>query len=114
MVSRPSLTNLDLYQLVPAIKTNDGDYIPDEKYTLRIKAGMQLINSNGLGFVTTDVIDFSVDTSNSPREITVSSRDDFGIPQFFLIKKTANGISGQIVTKTFVVNENVPYYKLFL
>jgi hypothetical protein len=112
-VSRPSLTNFDVYQLVPSIKNNDGDYIPDEKYTLRIKSGMQLINSNGLGFVTTDVIDFSVDTSNSPREITVSSRDDFGIPQFFLIKKTANGISGQIVTKTFIINESVPYYKLF-
>jgi hypothetical protein len=113
-VSRPSLTNFDVYQLVPSVKNSSGEYIPDEKYTLRIKAGMQLINSSGVGFVTTDVIDFSMDTTNSPREITVSSRDDFGIPQFFLIKKTVNGISGQIVTKTFIVNESTPYYKLYL
>lgn len=113
-VSRPSLTNFDVYQLVPSVKNSSGEYIPDEKYTLRIKAGMQLINSSGIGFVTTDVIDFSMDTTNSSREITVSSRDEFGIPQFFLIKKTVNGISGQIVTKTFIVNESVPYYKLYL
>jgi hypothetical protein len=113
-VSRPSLTNFDVYQLVPSVKNDVGEYIPDEKYTLRIKSGMQLINSAGIAFVTTDVIDFSMDTVNSPREITVSSRDEYGIPQFFLIKKTANGISGQIVTKTFIVNENTPYYKLYL
>lgn len=113
-VSRPSLTNFDVYQLVPSVKNSEGEYVPDNKYALRIKPGMQLMNSSGVYFVTNDVIDFSMDTTNSPREITVSTRDDYGIPQFFLVKKTASGISAQIITKTFNVTESIPYYKIAL
>lgn len=113
-VSRPSLTNFDVYQIIPSIKDDTGNYVPDNKYALRIKEGMQLVNSAGSYFVTTDLIDFAVDSVNSPREVSVSARDDYGIPQFFLIKKTVNGISGKIVQKTFNVSESKPYYKLYL
>jgi hypothetical protein len=113
-VSRPSLTNFDVYQVVPSVKDSTGSYVPDNKYCLRIKEGMQLVNSAGVYFVTTDLIDFSLDSSESPREVSVSSRDDYGIPQFFLLKKTVNGISGKIVQKIFTVNENQSFYKLYL
>lgn len=113
-VSRPSLTNFDVYQLVPSVKDSLGNYVPDEKYCLRIREGMQIVNGSGTYFVTTDLIDFTSDSNSSPREISVSSRDDYGIPQFFLIKKTINGISGRIITKTFTVSDNTPFYKIYL
>lgn len=113
-VSRPSLTNFDVYQIMPSVKNSDGEYVPDTKYALRIKDGMQVVNGSGVYFVTTDVVDFSVDSIESPREISVSSRDDYGIPQFFLVKKTINGISGKIVTKTFIVSDNTPFHKIYL
>ena len=113
-VSRPSLTNFDVYQIIPSVKNSDGEYVPDSKYALRIKEGMQLVNGSGVYFVTTDAVDFSMDSVESPREISVNSRDDYGIPQFFLVKKTINGISGKIVTKTFTVSDNTPFYKIYL
>lgn len=113
-ISRPSLTNFDVYQIVPSVKDDSGNYVPDNKYALRIKEAMQLINSAGSYFVTTDLIDFAVDSINSPREISVSARDDYNIPQFFLIKKTVNGISGKIIQKTFIISESRPYYKIYL
>jgi hypothetical protein len=113
-VSRPSLTNFDVYQIVPSVKDSSGNYIPDEKYTLRIKEGMQLVNSGGVYFITNDLIDFAVDSNESPREVSVSTRDDYGIPQFFLLKKSASGISGKIIQKTFTVNNEQSYYKIYL
>jgi hypothetical protein len=59
-------------------------------------------------------IDFSVDTQLSPREVTVYSRDEFNLPTFFLVKKTAKVFSGKIVTKEFVVGALQPFLKLEL
>jgi hypothetical protein len=108
------LTNFDVYQIVPSVKDSSGNYIPDEKYTLRIKEGMQLVNSGGVYFITNDLIDFAVDSNESPREVSVSTRDDYGIPQFFLLKKSASGLSGKIIQKTFTVNNEQSYYKIYL
>ena len=48
------------------------------------------------------------------REVTVYSRDNYGIPQFFLLKKSTKVIAGKITTSSFTVGASVPFYKISL
>jgi len=75
---------------------------------------MEVSNESGVSFITTDPIDFSLDSKFSPREVTVYSRDNYGVPQFFLLKKSAKVIAGKITTKSFTVGVSVPFYKISL
>jgi hypothetical protein len=75
---------------------------------------MQLSNSSGIYYITVNPVDFSVNTKNSPREATVYSRDAYGIPQFFLLKKSTTAIAGQIITATFNINAATQYLNLSL
>jgi len=110
-----AVASLDLYQLVPSVKNETtGEYEPDETYTLSIRENMQLSNTSGVFYITTNSVDFSVNTKNSPRESTVYSRDQYGIPQFFLLKKSTTVIAGQIVNTSFNINSATPYLNLSL
>lgn len=114
--SRPTTAataTIDVYQLIPAIKV-ENEYIPDETYALSIRENMQLVNSFGAYYITVDSVDFTVNTKISPREDTIYSRDEYGIPQFFLLKKSVNVISGRITTASFVVNSPEAYLNLYL
>jgi hypothetical protein len=102
--TKAAVTTIDVYQLVPSIKNSAGEYVPDNTYALSLREYMQLVNSAGGYYLTTDPVDFSVDTKNSPREATVYSRDDYGVPQFFLLKKSIRAISGKIVVASFNLN----------
>ena len=58
-VSSPAITTLSVYQLVPSIGTGVNN-LPDTKYFLRIKEGLQSTSTkDGIVFRTTDAIDFS-------------------------------------------------------
>lgn len=102
--TKAAVTTVDVYQLIPSIKNINNEYVPDNTYALSLREYMQLVNSAGVHYLTTDSVDFSLDTKNSPRESTVYSRDDYGVPQFFLLKKSVNVISGKIVTASFNLN----------
>jgi hypothetical protein len=102
--TKAAVTTIDVYQLVPSIKNSSGEYIPDNTYALSLREYMQLVNSAGVYYLTMDPIDFAVDTKNSPRESTVYSRDDYGVPQFFLLKKSIRAIAGKIVVASFNLN----------
>ena len=112
--TKSSTTNIDLYQLIPSIKDSNNNYIPDNNYALKIREYMEVSNESGVSFITTDPIDFSLDSKFSPREVTVYSRDNYGVPQFFLLKKSAKVIAGKITTKSFTVGVSVPFYKISL
>lgn len=112
--TKSSITEIELFQLVPSKVDTDGNYIPDEKYCLSIKENMQLINNSDQNFIISDPVDFTLDTKFSPREVSVYSRDSLGIPQFFLLRKTAKAFAGKIVIKNFTVGTAVPYYKIAL
>jgi hypothetical protein len=112
--TKSSTTNIDLYQLIPSIKDSNNNYIPDNNYALKIREYMEVSNESGVNFITTDPIDFSLDSKFSPREVTVYSRDNYGVPQFFLLKKSAKVIAGKITTKSFTVGTSVPFYKISL
>ena len=112
--TKSSTTYIDLYQLIPSIKDSNNNYIPDNNYALKIREYMEVSNESGLSFITTDPVDFSLDSKFSPREVTVYSRDDYGVPQFFLLKKSTKVIAGKITTTSFTVGSSVPFYKISL
>jgi hypothetical protein len=112
--TKSSTTYIDLYQLIPSIKDSNNKYIPDNNYALKIREYMEVSNESGISFITTDPVDFSLDSKFSPREVTVYSRDDYGVPQFFLLKKSTKVIAGKITTASFTVGSSVPFYKISL
>ena len=112
--TKSSTTNIDLYQLIPSTKDSNNNYIPDNNYALKIREYMEVSNESGVSFITIDPVDFSLDSKFSPREVTVYSRDNYGIPQFFLLKKSVKVIAGKITTSSFTVGPSVPFYKISL
>lgn len=113
-VSSASSTIVDVFQLLPALRTSNNEYIPDERYCLILQPFTQLGSVAGVDFIIEDSIDFSQDTKFSPREITVYNRDNTGAPQFYLIKKSARAYSGKIITKQFSVTDAVPFLTISL
>ena len=112
--TKSSTTNIDLYQLIPSTKDSNNNYIPDNNYALKIREYMEVSNESGVSFITIDPVDFSLDSKFSIREVTVYSRDNYGIPQFFLLKKSVKVIAGKITTSSFTVGPSVPFYKISL
>lgn len=112
-VSSANVT-LDVFQLVPSIKDSNNNYIPDENYTLKIREYMEVSSNNNTNYIVLESIDFSVNTPNSPREDVIYSRDSYGIPQFFLLKKTVNAIAGTILQKNVSIKDPIPYNKIQL
>ena len=109
-VSSASSAVVDVFQLLPSIRTKDNEYFPDERYCLILQPFSQLSSTSGVNFVIEESIDFSQDTKFSPREITVYSRDNTGAPQFYLIKKATKAYSGTVVNKQVSVTDQVPFY----
>lgn len=113
-VSKAARAKLDIYQLVPSIKNAVGDYEPDSTYCLTLREYMEVKNSAGITYITESPVDFGINTPNSPREDVIYSRDVYGVPQFFLLKKTTDVMAGKIIKKTFTINAPTPFYKLTL
>jgi hypothetical protein len=93
--------NLDIYQQVP-FKVSGSQRIPDFDYALTIAEGMQVQSSanSSIYFYTTDKVNFSVSSSTDPTEISVYTVDANNNPTNFLLKKSANAISGQLKQHT--------------
>jgi len=111
--TRGATGQIDVFQICPATVV-DGEYVPDEKYALNIKENMQVSNNSGASFLTSEPINFNVDTELSPRTVTVYQRDSTGVPTFFLLQKTVNVRSGKLVTKTFTLSDIQTFLKLYL
>jgi len=113
-LNSPSTVTVEVYQLIPAIGTGTNTQ-PDYRYALSIKAGMRLSTSTGTTkFRTVEPIDFSVNTSNDPTEISVYELDSSGNVLFYLLKKYVNAVSGEVVTTDFVFTDPKPYDKITL
>lgn len=112
--SRAATTEIELFQLCPAIEDSTGNFIPDTNYTLSIKENAQFSNTSNQYYILEDSVDFSVDTKLSPRESTVYLRDTANLPTFFLLKKTAKVSSGKIVIRDFSVGSLQSFLKLQL
>jgi len=111
--ARAATGTIDVFQICPAILV-DGIYIPDTTFALNIRDNMQVSNNVGASFLTSETINFSVDTDLSPRTTTIYQRDTTGAPTFFLLKKQAKVRSGRITTKTFTIGNMQSFLNLYL
>lgn len=111
----PAYVTLDVYQLVPAIGTGT-NVRPDFNYALSIKPGMQIGQNNGNSvFRTLDSIDFSYSSSIDSTEVTIYESDDATkLPTYYLLKKQAQAVSGEIRRQTFTFSSPVAYDKIVL
>lgn len=104
---RPKVTTaasvtLDVFQLLPS----DGapNYNPDWRYVTRLgkNATVKSISNPNITFVTQDVVDFGFSSSFDPTIATVYQYyTGTSNPQYYLLKKSVEAISGQIKTTQF-------------
>lgn len=111
---RGATGKIDVFQLCPATTDDSGNYVPDQKFALSIKENMQVSDNGGASFLTSEPVNFASDTSLSPLITSVFSRDNTGVPTYFLLQKSANVRAGQLVTKQFTIGSMQPFLNLFL
>jgi hypothetical protein len=101
-VTGAAITTIDVYQQVPSLLSGS-EYIPDYSYALIIAENSSVNSSlnNNSNFLIQDAIDFSFSSSLDPTEETIFSVDGNGNPDFFLLKKSRQAISADIITTTF-------------
>ena len=110
-ISTPAVTTLTVYQQVPAVGSGSSN-IPDERYCLRIKEGMEISSNtdSNIIFRTTDVVDFSLKTD---REVDVQQRNaDTGAPEFYLLTKKVKVISATEKEQSFAFTSYQEYPKV--
>lgn len=112
--SKPSTTTLDLYQIIPSKRNDDGTFEPDTRYALIVKEGMEAVSSNRTSFITTDTVNFAIKSELYPRVDEVFSRNTSGEPEFYLIKKSVKAYSGKAVSKDVVVSGQTPNLRVEL
>jgi hypothetical protein len=107
---RPKITStssviLDAFQLIPS--NGAPLFEPDWGYTLRIEknSSIKSISNPDITFLIQDSVDFKQSSSFDPTEIVVyqyySNTTD---PQYYLLKKQVEAVSGQLKTATFTFN----------
>ena len=111
----PAYVMLDVFQLVPAIGTGN-NVRPDFDYALSIKPGMRVKQADGPAvFRTIDSLDFAYSSSLDTTEVTIYESDaTTKLPTYYLLKKQAKAVSGDVKTSTFTFTSPVPYDKIIL
>lgn len=109
----PASVDLDVFQLVPS-KNTGTSIIPDFSYALQIEAGMIVTSETNRNFRTIENIDFNYSSSLDSTDITVYSLDSSGEVEYFLLKKKAKAVSGEIITRTYEFTSPKPYDKIVL
>jgi hypothetical protein len=101
-------TDIDFYQKIPS-KLSSSVYIPDFDYALLVNENATATTSNGISFLLSDPVDFSVSSSGDPTEITVYERSGISTIVYYLLKKTRKSISSTINTTTFSFGSPVKF-----
>ena len=107
-LNTPAATNLDIYQLVPAIGTGDAA-LPDYRYALSIQNGMQVGTQDDIKFRSLENIDF-----NDNPEVSVYEIDGAGNITYYLLKKQVQAVSGEVISKDFEFGDPKQYDKILL
>jgi len=101
IISTASVT-LDVFQLIPS--NGAPNYTPDYRYASIVGKNTIVKSSSNpsINFVTQDSVDFKFSSSYNPTEVSIyqyfSSTTN---PQYYLLKKQVEAISGQIKTANF-------------
>ena len=113
-ITRPSFTNVDVFQTVPA--TGTGTSVkPDMSYALTLNEGSQLTSNNATIFRTLEDCNFKFSSSFDPLTIDVYEiNQTTKVPSFYLLKKSVRISSGTIKSETFPFGaaESYPRIKL--
>jgi hypothetical protein len=98
-VTTAATVDVSIYQQLPFKIDAGGAYVPDFDYCLKIPNGFTLTSNENpnINFITEDVCDFSVSSSQDPTDISIYSLSGTN-PNFFLLKKTRKAISATINT----------------
>lgn len=114
--ARPASTLLTVMHVVPAKLNDEGQNIPDMKYALNIKSGMEVRSTANpdVVFRTTNSIQFGENTAESPLEISVFERDSSSQPTFYLLKKQAHATSGTLLKKQISVGQAQEFFEIEL
>jgi hypothetical protein len=112
---RPKVTSassalLDVYQLLPS--TGAPNYSPDYRYTTTIpkNSTIKSISNPDITFVTQDSVNFGFSSSFDPTDITIYQYyNNSNNPQYYLVKKQVEAVSGQIRTKDFTFGNPVDF-----
>ena len=99
-VIEASSVNLELFQLIPSTGAS-GNYGPDFNYALQINPNSTFNSTEGPTFYINNEVDFKVSSSFDPTEISIYQYDSSNNPEYYLLKKTTNAISGQVKEQTF-------------
>lgn len=109
----PAQCIVTVLQLVPAI-FEDNTYKPNMDYAFHIKSGMQLSTKDGRKFYTIDSLNFSVNNTADPTEISVYEISNTGEITYFVLSKKVRAIAGEIRTATFDFESPKRYDKIVL
>ena len=101
-VTTASTTDLDLFHLIPSTIINDR-YVPDFRYALRLSENSTFESTEGTSFYTSEDVDFTFSSSFSPTTVNSYQYDDNQNPEYYLLTKKVNVISGETKTQTFDV-----------
>lgn len=110
-ITKAAIAEIDMYQILPAV-ASASVVVPDFRYALIIEAGAQIRSTvNDTNFFVKDKIDFSISSSFNPTELTVYAiNSGTSLPDYYLLKKTIQAISGEEITTTisFGAPERMP------
>ena len=111
----PAYVDLNVFHLVPAIGSGN-NVRPDYNYALSINPGFRIKQKSGNAvFRTLDSIDFSYSSSIDTTEVTIYESDPTTkTPTYYLLKKTARAVSGEVKTAKFTFNSPIAYDKVVL
>ena len=104
-VTTAATVDIAIYQQLPAktqaVPGGGTEYVPDFDYALKIPEDFQITSNenSSIKFITEDVCDFSVSSSQDPTDISIFSLSGTN-PDRFLLKKTRKAISGTINSTT--------------
>jgi len=111
-----AVTDLDLFQTVPAISSGTGDSYttkPDLNYALRFRENMQVQSVTGVNFSSVDDVNFKFSSSNDPMEISIYESNN-NIPVTYLLKKSVKVVSGDVKTEYITIGAAEKYKRIAL
>tara|TARA_R110000764_G_scaffold70656_1_gene145930 strand:- start:252 stop:2144 length:1893 start_codon:yes stop_codon:yes gene_type:complete len=112
-VTSAATTDLDVFQLVPSKKVNN-NYVPDFSYALIINENSTFKSSDGPIFYTSEDVNFNFSSSFSPTTINIYQYDSNQNPEYFLLTKKVNVISGETATQKFEIGSPEQFLTLTL
>ena len=101
-VTNAATVDVEIFQTIPST-TARGTVQPDWNYAIILEEGAQLQSANNTSvfFYVEDKVDFTVSGSADPTDISVYSTNANNQPSFYLLKKKARAVSGNLQTTTF-------------